>query len=414
MTGRGLRIVGLADTDSYVKWAAALLGSLPEGSDAELLIIDTPLVVSPQQEEAALARSGLDRSRVRRVGFAQLADVLSAARPDAVLVAARGPLVRVLARAVAELEPRPVLVSGLPGISIPATTAALIHRTQCDLFVLHSTREVREFTHLARRRGLSQRFALSRLPFAVRGGATQPAPGDGTDLVFASQAKVPAERSDRMRVARLLLEAALADPSRRVVIKERGLAGEHQTHRQRHSIADLLAKIAPPPPNLVVSTAPMGKALDTAAGLVTVSSTAAIEAVARGIPVIALDSFGVSDELINQVFVGSGLLASEEAVVTRDFRHPTREWLRRNYFHDPAEDDWTERVAELVAQRRAGELPPKPARLRRGGRLRDAWERKLAFGSRDRSLLGLVVLIVGVPMRILVRPFARLRLRAAA
>ena len=38
---------------------------------------------------------------------------------------------------------------------------------QSDLFVLHSTREVEAFTALARRRGLSQRFALARLPFAA-------------------------------------------------------------------------------------------------------------------------------------------------------------------------------------------------------------------------------------------------------
>ena len=30
----GLRIVALADTDSFVKWAAALLGSLPPEADA--------------------------------------------------------------------------------------------------------------------------------------------------------------------------------------------------------------------------------------------------------------------------------------------------------------------------------------------------------------------------------------------
>lgn len=407
MTDGPLRIVALADTDSYVKWAAALLGALPAGSDAELLVVETPLAVSPAQLESALARSGIDPARVRRMRFEVLANALADLEPDAVIVAARGPVVRVLIRTVAALNPRPVIVSGLPGISIPATTAAVIHRTQSDLFVLHSTREVEAFTALARRRGLSQQFALARLPFAASRPPIPSGAEGRTDLVFASQAIVPREHIDRMRVARLLVRAAYADPGKRVVVKERATAGEHQTHEQRHSYPDLLRRLARLPPNLVVSTEPMSRALDTAEGLVTVSSTAAIEAIARGIPVIALDSFGVDDTLINPVFAGSGLFGSEDAVTRREFRMPPREWLARNYFHDPAKDDWVAQVGELVALRRAGELPPKPARDRRGGSTRDVWERKLALGSKDRSLAGAAAWVIGMPLRVVLRPILR-------
>lgn len=400
-----LRIVALADTDSYVKWAAALLSALPEDADAHLLVVDTPLAVSPAQLQSALVGSTLSAERVRRVPFQDLPGAMAELAPDAVLVAARGPVVRVLIAAVAALEPRPVIVSGLPGISIPATTAAIIHRTQSDLFVLHSVREVAAFAELARRRGLSQRFALARLPFAARGA--HEAAGGGTDLVFASQAIVPRERDDRLRVARLLVAAARADPGKRVVVKERATAGEHQTHAQRYGYPDLLRRLGPLPENLVVSTESMAHALESAEGLVTVSSTAAIEAVARGIPVIALDSFGVDDKLINPVFAGSGLFGGEEAVIRREFRLPAREWLARNYFHDPEKDDWVTQVGELVALRRAGMLAPKPARDRRGGWARDVWERKLALGRMDRSLAGAVAWVIGVPLRIVVRPILR-------
>ena len=206
-----------------------------------------------------------------------------------------------------------------------------------------------------------------------------------------------------MQVAKLLVAAAEADPSRRVVVKERAVKGEHQTHRQRIGIPDLLAKLGPLPPNLVVSTIAMGRALDTAEGLVTVSSTAAIEAIARGIPVIALDSFGVTDKLINPVFLGSGLLASESAVIARDFRQPAVTWRADNYFHDADADDWIARIEALVARRRAGELPAKPPRDRRGGAARDTWERKVALGRKDRSAAGLAVAAVGIPMRFAVK-----------
>jgi len=405
------RVVGIADTDSYLKWVAALLGGLSGlGSewDAELLVLETPVVVSSSQERAAVARSALER--VSRIEYESLKARLTALRPDVVVIGARGPLVRVLARLVAGLTPRPVIVSGLPGISIPATTKALVYRTQCDLFVLHSRREVRDFKALARLRGEGQRFALTQLPFAEARPAAPPAPV-GTDLVFAAQAIVPRERDDRLRVARLLVRAAEADPSRRVVLKLRAAPGEHQTHFEADALPDLLATLGPLPPNLVTSTAPMAKALDTAEGLVTVSSTAAIEAVARGIPVIALDTFGVSPELINMVFEASGLLGAEDDVVARRLRHPSPSWLRDNYFHDPVDDDLRMLLEELVARRREGRLPAKPPLTRAGGRLREAWERKLVLGRHDRSSSGLAAMAIGMPLRGVVRAAQRTRNR---
>ncbi|QIG40861.1 hypothetical protein G5T42_16415 [Microbacterium sp. 4R-513] len=404
-----LRVVGIADTDSYVKWAAALLASFDAGEwEVELLVLDTPVVVSDPQLRAALAGSGLER--VSRVSYETLRERLAEKRPDAVLVAARGPLVRVVARLAAALVPRPVIVSGLPGISTPATRKALVYRTQCDLFVLHSRREVREFDALARSRGFSQRFALTRLPFAAdrRAAGSHPA-RTGTDLVFAAQAIVPREREDRLRIARLLVRSAEAQPSRRVVLKLRASAGEHQTHAEHDALTELVESLGPVPPNLVFSTEPMSAALETAEGLVTVSSTAAIEAVARGIPVIALDTFGVSRRLINEVFVDSGLFGSEEDVVARRLRHPSSAWLRDNYFHDPADDDLTMLLGDLIARRREGRLAPKAPLARPGGRLRDAWERKLVLGDRDRTIGGAAAKVIGMPLRAVVRGLQRVR-----
>lgn len=401
-----MRIVGLADSDSYVKWGAALLGTLPEDWERELLVVDSPIVVSDAQLATALAGSGV--TRVSRVGFREVAGRLAADPPDAVLVATPGPVAMVLMRLIADLVPRPVLVSGLPGISIPTTRKALLYRRQADLVVLHSQREVREFGRLSRAKGWDHRFGLATLPFVSR------RPASGTDLVFAAQAIVPAERGDRLIVAAMLRDAALADPARRVVIKVRALPGENQTHPERDDYPGLIASLGPIPPNLVVSAAPMSAALDSAEGLVTVSSTAAIEALARRIPVIAIDTFGVRRSLINPVFRESGLFGDRDAVVMRGFRHPDPGWLDDNYFHDASADDWADRLRGLVAARRDGELPPRPSQLPRGGRLRAAWDRKRAFGAADRSLGGKVALVVGTPLRGAVRLKNRVGRRLAA
>ena len=123
-------------------------------------------------------------------------------RPDAVLIAARGPLARVLARLVAELSPRPVIVTGLPGISIPATSRALQFRAQCDLFVLHSTREMREFAALAAdRAGWRSASPSSRLPFAAVAGRAPARRRRDRPRVRGAGDRA-AERAERMRVAR--------------------------------------------------------------------------------------------------------------------------------------------------------------------------------------------------------------------
>ncbi|MDZ8172561.1 DUF6716 putative glycosyltransferase [Microbacterium xanthum] len=409
-TTHPLRVIAIADTDSYVKWAAALLGSHPEAVDGRLLILETPLVVSAAQERAAL--SGSDVSDVARVGFDGLGERIRAHAPDVVLLAARGPLVRVLARVVARAVPTAVIATGLPGISVPATRKALVYRAQCDVFVLHSHREMRDFAALAIEKGVAQRFALARLPFA-RGGGLPGAAGE--DLVFAAQAIVPRERPERLRVARMLVRAAEANPSRRVVVKLRATTGESQTHHEVDDYPGLLASLGELPPNLVFSTVPMSQALAGSAGLVTVSSTAAIEAVAHGTPVIALDTFGVAPDLINTVFEGSGLLAGEEAMVAGSFRHPVDGWLHDNYFHPAEEDTWVDTLAELVDARRSDALPHRPPWRRRGGALRDAWERKSVLGRLDRSASGRAAWAVGVPARHAVRFVQRIaRVRAGA
>ena len=389
-----MRFIAIADSDSYLKWAAAFLGALPDVTERELILVETPVLPSDSQRAAALAVGGVSPDQLFSLPLAEVLNALRRDRPDAVLIAVRGPVAAVLIRMIAELPDRPVIVTGLPGISIPATRKALAFRRQADLFVLHSRREIREFTLMSREYGWTHRFALATLPFVEERTGAQ-----GTDLVFAVQAVVPRTLDDRTRVLELLVAAARARPDRRVVIKVRGLAGERQTHDEHSSYPELLEQVEDAPANLVVSSAPMSAALDEAEGLMTVSSTAAIEAIARGIPVIALDIFGVTAKLINPVFEGSGLFGDEGAVVRREFRHPEPAWLDDNYFHPAEADDVAVQLEALVAARRQGVLPAREPARKVGGKLRLAWDRKRAFGESDRSVSGAVALAVGTPAR---------------
>ncbi len=426
------RLLVVADTDSYVKWGAALASRLPEAWSAELVLLRTPAAPSARQLRVALAGTRFLPEDAAGADLEELGGLVARDRPDAVLLALRGPLVRVVAPIVGAGPDRPVLVSGFPGLTIPAEPKAVVYREQVDLVVLHSRREVREFRTNAERLGIPVEFGLATLPFlraTPRPGRADAAAPDPvrtdrvrtdrlrTDLVFAAQAKVPAEREDRIRMLRWLADAARRRPNRRVVVKVRARAGEAQTHAEAYDFAELLADAGVRaelggtlPPNLVIEDGPMSEHLANASTLVTVSSTAVLEAIAAGVPALVVDEFGVSPKLINTVFEGSGLFGGAAEVADGAGRAPAPEWLDDNYFHGAAADDWLERLERLVTRRRARSMVLNARRYNLvGGALRRAFERKRMLGHHDRSLAGALAMGIAVPARWVVRRARRVR-----
>lgn len=395
-----MRAIALADSDSYVKWGAAMLSRLPEGWDVELLVVRTPKLPSAAQLATALSGSVIERGSVRVLGFEAAVARIRSEKPDLIIAATIGPVVDLAVAAVLTgASWRPVIISGMPGIALPERRRALYYRSQADLIVLHSVTEMRRFAVIADRNGIEQDFALATLPFLLEGRR-----GSGTDVIFAAQAIVPPRRDQRVRVLEWLAEFARRHPDRRVVVKVRAVHGEQQTHAEHFGYQELADELfADRPANLVIEGGAMHEHLERAGALVTVSSTAAIEAIATGVPVLVLDEFGVTPQLINEVFEGSGLLGGREALLAGDFRLAEPDWLLDNYFHGVGSDTWVAAVQDRLDRARAGTLPVRGRVIRGGGgTLRRAWERRRALGRHDRSLLGLVALAIGTPARALV------------
>ena len=403
-----MKVLGVSDSDSYTKWGASILDRMPADWATSLVIIRTPALPSVQQLSSALGGTRFDGTGVELVDLADLAELVAREKPDVVLLSVRGPVVRVLVRMiVTAVERRPFIVSGLPGISIPETLLALYYRSQVDLMILHSKREIAAFRELAAQWGIEQDFALATLPFLLSTPGTRHEAGD---IVFAAQAKVPRDLAQREQVVGWLRETALAHADRRVVVKLRGVSGEAQTHSERYPYDVILAGMDDVPENLVVETGPMSHHLDRAGALVTVSSTAAIEAIAMGVPVLALDDFGVEPSLINVVFEHSGLLASSHQLIAGEFRHPEVDWLDDNYFHGASDETWVQAIEAGARLHATARLPLRDQfRATLGGNLRRIWDRKRALGAYDRTLGGYLALAVGLPLRGLVRRTRRIR-----
>ncbi|MEG8037267.1 hypothetical protein QP157_18705 [Sphingomonas sp. LR61] len=272
-------MVALVDTDSFAKWGAHLLAAAPAGWDLDLRTVATPRSASAKQLRSAfrgldarLAHLRTDPPTPKNVDA--VVEELRVDPPDAVLVSLIGPVAELVIDEVHRRIPdRPVLVSGLPGISFPAKWKGIFFRARADLFVLHSHREVRAYEEMAIEGGVVPRFALATLPFArsasasastgATASASTGAPASASTgapdepvrdaVVFAAQPSVPLERVDRALVVEWLVATARQHPEWRVVIKTRAAAGEHQTHREEHPYPDLVPADAPA--NLAVERA---------------------------------------------------------------------------------------------------------------------------------------------------------------
>lgn len=363
MTAGPVRVLVVADSDSYLKWGASLLDALPAAWRPEVVVVRNPVAPVDDQIVDAVG-TGIDVARlsVRALGRRMREDP-----PDALVLACTGPMAQLLlARPEFREGPRPVVVGGLPGIAVPASEKAWILRRGVDVFVTHSRRERDEADPVNRAVHGSERHAqvvLARLPFLpppasspARVGA-RPRPVVATNrVVFADQAKVPVDRGERTDILRSLAQLGRRRPELDVVVKVRATAGQAQTHRERHPYQDLwagmLARGEVDGSEVRFATGPMAEHLRHATGLVTVSSTAALEAIAAGVSVLILSDFGVDAAMINEVFVGSGLIGSLADLRAGRFHRPDAAWAERNYLHDAREDDLAVVLDALVERRR--------------------------------------------------------------
>lgn len=359
---RPLQVVAVADSDSYLKWGAATLDRLSPDCATTVLLLRSRITPTSAQVAAATAGTRFAASEPRIVTAAGLARELARLDPDVLLVSTTGPPAELVLEIASRTASRPVLVTGLPGMALPATVKALRFRARCDVLVTHSRRERREYTALAEGIGLAPVVALARLPFLPERVRADVA-GSSDEVrrvVFAPQAKVPSARGQRERVLLALAALARSRPDVDVVVKLRAVAGEQQTHDEMFPY-DALWKDLELAGHVVsgsvrFASGPLADQLGPGAALVTVSSTAALEAVADGRPTLVIDDFGLNERMLNAAFLGSGCVGGLDDLAAGRFGRLAVAWGADNYLH-PEEDDLRDVLEDLVARRRAGTLP---------------------------------------------------------
>ena len=144
-----------------------------------------------------------------------------------------------------------------------------------------------------------------------------------------------------------------------MVLKPRHRLGESTYHRMRHHPERLLAGDALPP-NVRFDYTPIAEALPTTDLLLTMSSTACLEALDHGCRVGLILDLGVHERYGNHVFLESGLLRTFSQLERDEIGEPRPEWLAGYFFDRPASavEVIADRAEELLA---TGRRPSREA-----------------------------------------------------
>lgn len=352
----------LADSDTRWKWGALTATRMsPDDSDVHL---DGYLLRGRATPTARQLREiGVDADSLSEVTAVEFLRAMAEEPYDVLVLALVGGGVQAmlhgLKRVWEDRTDRPVVVTGYVGVVYEKLADGLLLRHGADLVLANSRQDADRFRSVYEGVG-ADASAVTEVALPFLGGAGYTGEHDPYTVVFAAQPSVPDSRKDRTYLLDRLIRHARRHPEREVLLKLRSKPGEHTTHIEELPYQKLVQK-ADPPPNFRLVYGHMGEVLDRTDLLVTISSTAALEALHRRIPTAVLTDLGVREALGNHHFVGSGCLASWDQLDDGHRPVPDPEWVARQGVaadgtYATAFDAARERIAKLLG--RPGGLPP--------------------------------------------------------
>lgn len=349
MAGPRMKVAVFADTDSRWKWGVSTARLL---DPATMTLFGKSGYAVPTDRQ--LVEAGVEPADVTWVTIGEFAKALAAAECDVVVLALSGDACQAALHSLAWVDwhgRRPITVSGYVGIVYEGFADGALLRAGSDILLANSPQDASRIRRLFSEQGIDPDTVIeSALPFL---NATLPLPGASDDsafiLTFAAQPDVPGTRREREYIVERLAAHASGWPDRQVMLKVRGMPGEQLTHHEPYPYHRLVAKLGDSrPKNLNVVAGPMHSVLARTSLLVTVSSTAAAEAIHRQIPTAILTDFGIREKLGNQYFSGSGCLASFDEIDSGATPRAEAEWARVNGIIDGEETGFRTRVNDLL------------------------------------------------------------------
>jgi hypothetical protein len=322
----------VAAFDSQLKWAGTIRRSLESKGFTCRTII-------PSDIRNAISESQLDdcgAGAVTYMPWGQLMD--ESINVDVVVLALQGPQVRRFCHELFDLveltgAAPPVTITGWVGVIIEKIIAGYLDRYAADIVAVNSQSDLAMFKEVARNLQLpTDNLLLSGLPLLSGQYRQPPVDTPIKTVMFADQPTVPQTREERLYLYQRLLAYARTHPERHVVLKPRHRIGEDTFHRMKFHPEALLSGVRRPP-NFSIDYTPISERLADLDLMLTVSSTAALEAVGAGVRTAFIADLDVREQLGNHIFLNSGLLRTFDQLERDDIGVPANDWLE-DYFFD--------------------------------------------------------------------------------
>ncbi|WP_046779159.1 DUF6716 putative glycosyltransferase [Streptomyces yangpuensis] len=358
------RVAVLADSDTRWKWGATTARRLVPDHQLTGYLLRGRATPTARQ----LGEVGVGAARPAEVTCAEFLAEIGRERYDVVVLALVGGAVQAVLHGARALWPaparRPVLVTGYVGVVYEKLADGLLLRHGADLVLANSRHDAERFRAVYEGVG-ADAGAVTETALPFLGGAPyEPAGSRAHTVVFAVQPSVPDSRADRAYLLERAVGHARKHPAREVLIKLRSKPGEHTTHLEEQPYQRLAERVRGGlPANCRLVYGNMGEVLDGADLLVTVSSTAALEALHRSIPTAVLTDLGIREALGNHHFLGSGCLASWDQLDAGLLPEGDPVWLAAHGVRPAAvgPDAWAALPAPGHAARATGATSPGPA-----------------------------------------------------
>ncbi|MFI6939457.1 DUF6716 putative glycosyltransferase [Streptomyces sp. NPDC050418] len=363
------RVAVLADSDTRWKWGALTAQRIVAAGGPDTRFDGFLLRGRSTPTARQLREVGVRADELREVTGAEFLHAMEPSGApgesegyDVVVLALVGGAVQAMLHGLARVwegrAERPVVVTGYVGVVYEKLADGLLLRHGADVVLANSRQDAERFRAVYEGVG-ADAGAVTECALPFLGGAPYRPGTDPYTVCFAAQPSVPESRADRTYLLKRMVRHAELHPEREVLIKLRSKPGEHTTHIEELPYQKL-AKALELPPNCRLVYGHMGEVLDRTDLLVTISSTAALEALHRRIPTAVLTDLGVREALGNHHFTGSGCLASWTHLDEGHVPEPDEEWLARQGVaadgsYATAFDTARDRIAALRAK---PHLPP--------------------------------------------------------
>lgn len=363
---QGRQVAALACFDSFGKTAMNLLQvARREGAETHLYLLELPGRKLSRRQVLEIRRID-PRTQIHQRQWPQLRELRGElVRLDALVLGLDGRRTRetqlLLQSAWTGQERRPVLVSAYPGILFRHQLEGMLDRSGVDLLCLNAESDAELYRQACTSLDIDGSNAVvTGLPILW---PLQPRPQvpDGAAIVFFEQPSVPDNPIQRKYICRRLADLAKAWPQHPVIFKPRTSPVEATLHRHHGEMASRVDKLSRRIDNLQISYKPSLSLLKRCGCAITVSSTAAMEAMALGISTRIVADLGVNESLGNHYFLESGALASFDAILRDPFTamHDPL-WLERQGYRGDGAQRFVNALVHKLESPPSGDTLPRP------------------------------------------------------